>query len=149
MVFWLEIPIGSRFLRKVSIWPWYDPISYFLRLHIVHLPRCAFWAMKHYDMFLLCRDTPFKRLSRKSPLTSPNWGDFGENVPTVWDYKPIDEIPQRYILGRNRIDWCVICGIRALGVGCALDQHIARRRFLIFNGGPLLLVLTIWDHCLL
>jgi hypothetical protein len=32
----------------------------------------------------------------------------------------IDETPKKHLLGRNRVDWCIICGARALGVGCAL-----------------------------
>jgi hypothetical protein len=36
----------------------------------------------------------------------------------------IDETPKRHILDRNRVDWCVTCGARAFGVGCAFAQQL-------------------------
>jgi hypothetical protein len=40
----------------------------------------------------------------------------------------IDETPKRHILGRNRVDWCITCGRRAFGVGCAFAQQVTGKK---------------------
>ena len=78
------------------------------------LSHQAFWSVSSVSRYT------HKRLSWKSPLTSRKRGVCGSNFPTGWD---IFMGPQRHILGRNRVDWCIICGTRALGVGCALAEQ--------------------------
>ena len=99
---------------------WNDPIPYLFLSHIVCLAEMrilsqqAFWSVSSVSRYT------HKRLSWKSPLTSCKRGVCGSNFPTGWD---IFMGPQRHILGRNRVDWCIICGTRALGVGCALAEQ--------------------------
>ena len=91
------------------------------------LPRCAFWAIKRSDQFLLCRDTRINVKAGNPPLTSRKRGVCGSNFPTGWD---IFMGPQRHILGRNRVDWCIglISGTRALGVGCGIAEQNTEKK---------------------
>jgi hypothetical protein len=54
-----------------------------------------------------------KRSSWKFPWTSPKWGLLG-------NYSRINlgvlMRPPKHIIGQNCVHWCIICGIRALGV---------------------------------
>jgi hypothetical protein len=41
---------------------------------------------------------------------------------------PIDETPEGHILDRSRVDWCITCGARAFGVGCAFAQQVTGKK---------------------
>jgi hypothetical protein len=61
----------------------------------------ASWYVSSVPRYAYAR----KRLSWKSPLESRKWGVLGDKSPMGWG---VSMRPQRHILGRNRVDWCVV-----------------------------------------
>jgi hypothetical protein len=103
-----------------------DPIPQFSLSHIVYLAEMcilsyqASWYVSPVPRYAR------KRLSWESPLTAPKWGIFGGLLRH--GFRRIDETPKRHLLGWNHVDWCIICGARALKVGCGLAREVTRKK---------------------
>jgi hypothetical protein len=70
----VNLPLKQTF---VSLTPAMTPSLSFHYCTLYILPRCAFWAIKRRDMFILCRDTPVNVYYKlRIPIDGPKMRGF-------------------------------------------------------------------------
>jgi hypothetical protein len=129
-IFSCALKFGCKFASETKFCkfdPCNDPIPQILLLHIVYLAETHILSYQASWYVYLVPRYARKRLSWESPIGGPKMRGFWGQLPH--GMRRIDETPKRHILGQNRVDWCIICGARALGVGCALAREVTGKKY--------------------
>jgi hypothetical protein len=126
-IFGCGLKFGWKFAFETNFCmfdPCSDLIPQLLLMHIVYLAEMRILSYQSSWYVSAVPRYMRKRLGGKSPLTSPKWGVLGDNSPMGWDVSK--RPPKGTSLAET--DWCIICGTRALRVGCALAQQVTRTK---------------------